>query len=189
MKYYDPERGAFVLIGVHGGRLEKEFYEIKVQTGVDSKQRPIYTARKYAKGTKPADIPKHWLQFEEDDTRFGAHPGKRLVLSADHSDLILEDIPPPTAAQVRVTKSKAAKAKCAEAVRNIVVEVDGLEFDGDERSRALMLNAVQLAAGMAQTTPWKLHDNTWVEVTAAQLLTAAQLSGAAQMRIMQEAES
>lgn len=77
-----------------------------------------------------------------------------------------------------------AKIARAEAVSRITVEVDGMEFDGDETAqdrmaRAItMFNANNLPADT--TTPWVLADNTVAEVTVAQLSQALLLAGQAQ---------
>ena len=77
-----------------------------------------------------------------------------------------------------------AKIDRAEAVSRITVEVDGMEFDGDETAqdrmaRAItMFNANNLPADTV--TPWVLADNTVAEVTVAQLSKALLLAGQAQ---------
>lgn len=58
-------------------------------------------------------------------------------------------------------------------VHNITVEVDGLLFDGGEASQRRMLSALAAADILGlQSTPWRLADNTVVEVTKDQLTKA-----------------
>ena len=65
----------------------------------------------------------------------------------------------------------------------ITVEVDGFIFDGDEVSQNRMARAVTAADQLTDTTPWTLHDNSVVTVTAQQLKTACRLAGEAQTLI------
>lgn len=58
-------------------------------------------------------------------------------------------------------------------VRSITVEVDGLIFDGDENSQRRMLSAINAAETLKlDKTPWRLSDNSVVEVTKDQLVQA-----------------
>lgn len=70
-----------------------------------------------------------------------------------------------------------AKARRAAAVASIVVEVDGLPFDGDEDAQRRMNNALTVGDLSGQSsTPWVLADNSVREVTRAQLEKALVLS-------------
>lgn len=71
-------------------------------------------------------------------------------------------------------------------VLQIVVEVDGLHFDGDEDSQNRMARAVAAADTMTETTEWTLADNTVAMVTVQQLKTACRLAGEAQTAIWNE---
>ena len=68
------------------------------------------------------------------------------------------------------------------AVRSIVVEVDGMKFDGDEVAQGRMARALKVAElNNLEKTAWVLADNTVVEVTKKQLeeaLTKAMLQQA-----------
>lgn len=58
-------------------------------------------------------------------------------------------------------------------VHSITVEVDGLVFDGDEASQRRMLSAINAAETLGlNTTPWRLADNSIVDVTKQQLVEA-----------------
>lgn len=67
-------------------------------------------------------------------------------------------------------------------IAELVVEVDGMLFDADERSQDRMARAVAVGeAGV--TTKWKLADNTIVEVTWGQLKEALIKGGEATTEI------
>lgn len=73
-----------------------------------------------------------------------------------------------------------AKSERAIAVASIVIEVDGMVFDGDEKAQERMARAVTLADSPEETTEWVLHDNTIAVVTAEQLRRVCKLAGKAQ---------
>lgn len=72
----------------------------------------------------------------------------------------------------------AAAARAADRLRRqaevdaIVVEVDGLRFQGDETSQGRMLRRADTLNG-EETADWVLADNTVTQVTSAQLRAAA----------------
>lgn len=70
----------------------------------------------------------------------------------------------------------------AVAVESIVVEVDGLLFDGDEVAKGRMTSAIVTMSDTDVCT-WVLADNTAVQVTKEQLLEALRLAGAEQTRL------
>ena len=93
-------------------------------------------------------------------------------------------IPAPTPEEQQQALMEQKKALRAEAVSKITVEVDGMEFDGDEKAqdrmaRAItMFNANNLPADYQ--TDWVLADNTIAKVTVTQLSQALLLAGQAQ---------
>ena len=94
-------------------------------------------------------------------------------------------IPDPTAEEIAAQELAQAKAERAEAVSQIIVEVDGMNFDGDEESQTRMGRtiAAAVALGVDLTTEkrtWVLADNSIAEVTIAQLAEALRLAGDAQ---------
>lgn len=94
-------------------------------------------------------------------------------------------IPEPTAEDVAAQELEQAKAERAEAVSKIIVEVDGMKFDGDEESQTRMSRtiAASIALGVDLKTykqVWVLADNTVAEVTVSQLAQALKLAGEAQ---------
>lgn len=78
------------------------------------------------------------------------------------------------------------KAEREDRVRAIVVEADGLRFDGDEDSQNRMARAVAAADLMTETTEWTLADNTVAVVSVQTLKTACRLAGEEQTRIWNE---
>ena len=74
------------------------------------------------------------------------------------------------------------KQSRAEAVSQIVVEVDGILFDGDEVAQTRMARAA-LVMNDTETTTWVQANNIPTEVTKAQLTEAIRLAGAEQTRL------
>ena len=69
-----------------------------------------------------------------------------------------------------------------EAVSNIVVDVDGVRFDGDEDSQARMSRAIQVLIG-DETIQWITADNNVVTTNQTVLGVALKLAGIEQARI------
>lgn len=90
----------------------------------------------------------------------------------DHA-LYVEKKPAPTPEEVAAQELDKAKTERATNVSKIVVEVDGMQFDGDEASQARMSRALQVAeiTGLT-TTEWVLYNNTIATVTKEQLAQA-----------------
>jgi len=74
---------------------------------------------------------------------------------------------------------RVIKGALSTAVRDIVVTVDNMVFDGDEISQGRMARAVT-ASSPGDTSQWKLNDNTVATVTHEQLRAALKLAGDAQ---------
>ena len=91
-------------------------------------------------------------------------------------------IPEPTQEELDAQALAQAKAERAEAVSKIVVEVDGMQFDGDEVSQGRMARSA-VAMNDDETIVWVLHDNSIAQVTKVQLLQALRLSGEEQTRL------
>lgn len=79
-------------------------------------------------------------------------------------------VPDPTPEELAEQKLQQAKQERAKAVESIIVEVDGLKFNGDETSQDRMSRALKVAevTGM-QTTVWVMADDSVVEVTKSQM--------------------
>lgn len=84
-----------------------------------------------------------------------------------------------------------AKTERAEVVSKIVVDVDGMKFDGDEVSQSRMTRAVLLAVAFGKdmdttTTKWVLADDMVAYPTIRQLAQALMLAGEEQTRVWDE---
>lgn len=67
-------------------------------------------------------------------------------------------------------------------VENIVVEVNGKRFDGDELSQSRMVRAIIIAEATGDTSVnWKLSDNSILPVTINELKQALTLAGETQL--------
>ena len=86
---------------------------------------------------------------------------------------------PELTEEERLSVRKLARSR---AVSAIIVEVDGMKFDGDEVAQGRMARALKVAElNNMDKTAWVLADNTVVEVTKKQLekaLTKAMLQQA-----------
>lgn len=82
------------------------------------------------------------------------------------------------AAQQALAEYEAWKVGRQERVDAIVVEVDGLAFDGDEVSTRRMADVIAAADDLTETMEWTLADNRVVAVTVRQLKQALRLSTA-----------
>ena len=92
-------------------------------------------------------------------------------------------IPPPSAEELEKQKQEQWKAERQALVDAIVVDIDGMKFDGDEISQNRMARAMGLADSPDETTVWKLADNTFAQVTADQLRRGARAAGDEMTRI------
>ena len=86
--------------------------------------------------------------------------------------------------EIKVLEKEVAnlKAKRAEAVSQITVEVDGLVFDGDEVSQERMSRSI-VALNDGEKITWVLHDNAIAEITKEQLKSALRLAGQKQTEL------
>ena len=66
----------------------------------------------------------------------------------------------------------AAKAERSLLVSSIVVEVDGLLFDGNEDAQQRMSRTIAMADSLDESVEWVLHDDSVVMVTIDQLKRA-----------------
>lgn len=82
-------------------------------------------------------------------------------MSVDQRELVLEQ-----------AKTAADKQRRQVQVDALVVEIDGLLFQGDELSQGRMLRRAETME-VDETVGWVMADNTVVQVTSAQLRAAA----------------
>jgi hypothetical protein len=84
--------------------------------------------------------------------------------------------------EVAMKQLLTAKAEREDYVKRIVVEVDGMMFDGDEVSQDRMARSI-IALDLGEKVQWVLADNTIKMVTRAQLREALRKAGTAQTAI------
>lgn len=84
--------------------------------------------------------------------------------------------------EVAMNQLVAAKAEREDYVKRIVVEVDGMMFDGDEVSQDRMARSI-IALDLGEKVQWVLADNTIKMVSRAQLREALRKAGTAQTAI------
>ena len=87
-----------------------------------------------------------------------------------------------TEEELEIERIASAKEKRASDVASIIVEVDGMKFDGDETSQDRMARSI-VALNAEETVQWVLADNTIAQVTKEQLRQALRLAGEAQTSI------
>ena len=97
-------------------------------------------------------------------------------------------IPEPTPEEIEAQELAEAKAERAEAVSKIIVEVDGMKFDGDETAQTRMGRTISAAMALGvdlntEKRTWVLADNTVAKPTIAQLAKALELAGNEQTRL------
>ena len=82
-------------------------------------------------------------------------------------------IPDSTAEEIEARALAQAKAERAEAVSKIIVEVDGMNFDGDEHAQARMANAIKASEILGRSSViWVLANDEVATVTVEQLKEA-----------------
>lgn len=101
--------------------------------------------------------------------------------------------PEPTPPELTEEEKEAlalekAKAERAKAVSEIVVEVDGMRFDGDEESQTRLSRTISAAVALGvdldtYTQTWVLADNAIAQPTIKQLALALKLAGEEQTRL------
>ena len=100
---------------------------------------------------------------------------------------IIKKIPDNTEEEIILINLEIAKLERANAVSNIVVMVDNMEFDGDEISQERMSRTITAAKAMNKsnedTTTWVLHNNKVAQVTIEQLSKALYLAGVEQTKL------
>ena len=94
----------------------------------------------------------------------------------------IASLPVKTEEELAAEAREQFKQSRAEAVSQIVVEVDGILFDGDEVAQTRMARAA-LVMNDEETTTWVQANNIPTEVTKAQLTEALRLAGAEQTRL------
>ena len=76
-----------------------------------------------------------------------------------------------------------SKEERAQKVASIVVEVDGMVFDGNENAQQRMARAIAMADSLDETVEWVLHDDSVVTVTIGQLKRACKAANKKQAEL------
>lgn len=97
-------------------------------------------------------------------------------------------LPEPTQEELEAQELAKAKSERAEAVSKIIVEVDGMKFDGDETAQTRMGRTIAAAVALGvdidtYTQTWVLADNTVATPTIKQLAEALKLAGEEQTKL------
>lgn len=100
----------------------------------------------------------------------------------ENLEWMIVKIPEPTPEEKAAQQLETAKQERSCAVNDIVVEVDGMRFDGDEKSQERMSRKI-LTMNDQETVQWVLADNTIANVSKAQLKQALRLAGERQTEL------
>lgn len=97
-------------------------------------------------------------------------------------------LPEPTQEELEAQELAQAKSERAEAVSKIIVEVDGMKFDGDETAQTRMGRTIAAAVALGvdintYTQTWVLADNAVANPTIKQLAQALKLAGEEQTKL------
>lgn len=123
------------------------------------------------------NIPISYEMFNNalNDIRMYKYDGTTIVDNPDYYLIELEK---------NINKAKVERTI---SVANITVEVDGMIFDGDEKSQDRMARTITAAKTLnlpeETTIEWTLADNSAAQVTVQQLAQALYLAGQAQTAI------
>lgn len=111
---------------------------------------------------------KYWLP--EDKHGSPAREMKELGALPEGASLAE---PEPTAEELAAQELTQAKAERAEAVSKIIVEVDGMPFDGGEHAQARMAHAIKASEILGRSSViWVLANDEVATVTIEQLKEA-----------------
>lgn len=110
------------------------------------------------------------------------HKNKQIGKLEFTTPLTVIDFTNPTQEMIDAERMAQAKSARAAIVSNIIVEVDGMQFDGDESSQDRMTRAI-VALDSGETIQWVLADNSVVQVTREQLRQALRLAGQQQTEV------
>ena len=129
----------------------------------------------------------HKLRMMELMTQFVDNSDGKFSRSLDKSNRFwtVTKKPDPTPEELEAQELEALKTERAAAVSRIVVEVDGMKFDGDEESQGRLSRTISAAVALgvdldSYTQVWVLADNTVAQPTIRQLAEALKLAGEAQ---------
>ena len=161
--------------------------------------REIYLLPANATFEKPFEKKDGWTQFWEDEKWMEIEDFREKEYwpsgsSFYDSPIKMKEVgplpegatltrPEKTEEELEIERLIKAKSERADYVSKIIVEVDGMQFDGDETSQDRMARSVVALNDDEETVQWVLADNTIAQVTRVQLKQALRLAGEAQTAI------
>lgn len=139
---------------------------------------------------------KKWVKFEQDGNKVlemmeSSNPKFLKKLGFIEADVEESEkggwyrsgtAPTFSTEEVVMKQLVAAKAEREDYVSKIVVEVDGMPFDGDETSQDRMARSI-IALDLGEKVQWVLADNSIQMVSRQQLREALRKAGEAQTAI------
>lgn len=131
--------------------------------------------------TKPV---ANWAEYTQ--AAHWCNSNKAIILDqGDYYEVV--SLPEKTAEELANEAMLKAKTERSDAVSCIIVEVDGMTFDGNETSQNRMarkvLSAQMSGIQMSEKTDWVLADNTIASVSYEQLAKACALAGQKQSEL------
>lgn len=185
--YKFDEKGLFV--GAEETELDPLESELQGKEVYLLPPNATFTAPEEKEGFAPVWDGEKWTQIEDHrgakywmpEDRHGSPAREMKELGALPEGALLTE-PEPTAEEIAAQELAQAKAERADAVSRIIVEVDGMKFDGDEESQQRVARSI-IALEDGETMPWVLYDNTIAEVTKEQLKQVLRLAGQKQSEL------
>lgn len=115
------------------------------------------------------------LRYNSPNIVFPPDPSKELL---EGLGVKVEEVPDPELSpeQLAANQLQDAKQRRYEEVSTIVVEVDGIKFEGDERSQSRITKTLLCWDNSVETIKWIDAENNLVDVTRDQLQKALELS-------------
>lgn len=132
----------------------------------------------------PNDAPNTLSKYAECAKWCNENGTATIEDKGDYYECVAIVVPEPTPEELL----EQAKAERAEAVSKIIVEVDGMKFDGDETAQTRMGRTISAAVALGvdintYTQTWVLADNTVANPTIKQLAQALKLAGEEQTKL------
>lgn len=160
-----------------------------IKFDADGRRQDTYVKEEKTKAQIQELLRQGFLEVSETDYQLllGNVDGHEYIRNFDGT--YSQYVPPePTEEEKQVIALQQAKHERAEAVSKIVVEVDGMKFDGDEEAQTRIGRTVAGAIALGVdintcTQTWVLADNTIATPTIKQLALALKLAGEKQTEL------
>ena len=160
-----------------------------IKFDADGRRQDTYVKEEKTKAQIQELLSQGFLEVQETDYQLllGNVDGHEYIRNSDGT--YSQYVPPePTEEEKQAIALQQAKYERAEAVSKIIVEVDGMKFDGDEEAQTRIGRTVAGAIALGvdintYTQTWVLADNTIATPTIKQLATALKLAGEKQTEL------